>query len=79
MPARTDWTDERYVSTDVLAAMLGVSVRTLWRRIADGVLPPPTVRGKPHYFAVDALLRHIERVDPWLSCQLAGGIGRRNG
>jgi predicted DNA-binding transcriptional regulator AlpA len=34
--------DSAYVSVSTLAALLGVSDVTIRRRIADGVLPPPT-------------------------------------
>ncbi len=80
MPRKRKWLDpDRYIDTDTLAAMLGLSVRSLWRRIEQGVIPAPTHPGRPNRFDVEALIAHVERRDPWLSCQLAGGIGRRKG
>ena len=32
---------KRYLSTDEAAAMLGISPRTLRRRVQEGVIPPP--------------------------------------
>lgn len=77
---REKWLDpDRYIDTKTLAAMLGLSVRTLHRRIEQGVIPPPTHPGRPNRFDVHALIAHVEQRDPWLSCQLAGGVGRWQG
>ena len=80
MPRKQRWLDpDRYIDTETLAAMLGLSIRSLWRRIKQGVIPAPTHPGRPNRFDVEALIAHVERTDPWLSCQLAGGIGRLRG
>lgn len=67
---------ERYISTGTLALLLGVCERSLWRRIKAGVIPPPSHPGKPHLFDVDAVIRHAERTDPFLSCALVGERAR---
>lgn len=67
---------DRYVTLWVLAQMLGVSERTLWRRIKAGFLIRPTHPGKPARWDMEALIRHAELVDPYLSCRLAGEVGR---
>ncbi len=67
---------DRYGDTETVAAMLGVCVRTLKRRIAAGVIPPPTHPGRPNRFEFGPLLEHVERTDRSLSCQIAGEIAR---
>lgn len=62
-----DWVD-----TETLAGMLGWSRRTLFRRMAAGVIPRPAPRGGGHLFHVPALVTHLERPDPWLAVRLAG-------
>jgi hypothetical protein len=66
----------RYVGTWMLAHMLDMSERTVWRRIKAGVLPKPEPRRKPARFDVEGLIRHAERVDPFLSVRLAGEVAR---
>ena len=38
---------DRYLSRSALARFLGVSQRTIDRRVADGLLPPPVLIGPP--------------------------------
>lgn len=59
--------------------MLGVSERTVWRRVAAGVLPKPEPGRKPARFDVEGMIRHAERVDPFLSLALAGEVARLRG
>ena len=39
--------EDRYLSRSELAKFLGVSERTIDRRAADGLLPPPVLIGPP--------------------------------
>ncbi len=62
-----DWVD-----SETLAGMMGWSRRTLFRRMAAGLIPRPAPRGGGHRFNVPALVGHLERADPWLAVRLAG-------
>jgi len=64
----------REIDSEELADALGVSRRTVSRRIAAGVLPRPTRPERPNRFAVDKLIAHVEKADPFESMRLVVGL-----
>ncbi len=64
--------DSQPVSTQQLARLLGVSTRQVWRRLAEGWLPPPVRRGRPCRWDLTAIVAHVAEHSAWESCRLAG-------
>lgn len=68
----------RFVDTGQLAALLGMSRRSVYRLMERGMIPPPTRRGNANRFDLDECIRHAETMDPMLSVQLAAERGWRS-
>ena len=45
----------RLGDVDVVADILGVSIRSVWRRVADGTLPRPISLGRSKRWDLDAI------------------------
>jgi len=52
---------DRYLTKSELAAFLGVSLRTIDRRVADGTLPPPILLGQVRRWRQSVVIAKLER------------------
>jgi predicted DNA-binding transcriptional regulator AlpA len=51
----------KLLSIPAAAALLGISVSSVWRRIKDGTLPPPIKLGGATRFSYDELVGAVDR------------------